>query len=240
MHNTLKNSLSLAASAMFSPQDGAAEPAPAEPTAPAEKKSSKVSNRIILGKDRKEADQYTDAYGFRYESLSEPGANCEAWFREPDGGFLESDKVLPADSIYALATAGALTYSGNATNTIRNGTPKADGPQTEKEALDQWLQNLMDGNWTKASGEIEPGMAELAEAVARTLSDNDKKDRSSDEALAKVKDYLSNLDKDARGKWRGDLRVKRHIAAIRKEKADKRAAAAPAAPLPEISADLDI
>lgn len=228
-------------STMANDTDTSAAPATdSAPDAPAKEKKKAVSKRIVLGPDRAESDTWTGAYGLRYESLSEPGAVAELIFRPFTSNGTENDKGLPEEMIYALAAFGGLTLAGNVTNVIRNGTPKADGPQTEREALEQWVADLMDGNWTKTSGEVEPGMGELAEAVARTLSDNDKKDRTSAESIAKVKDWLAGLDKDARAKWRGDLRVKRHQAAIRKEKADARAANAPVAPLPDVPTDLDI
>lgn len=223
------------ASLARSPQDGGSVP----DAEPGEKKRGKVSNRIVLGPDREEADSYMGAYGAKYESLSEPGAIAEVLFKPLASNARDNDKLLPEEAIFALAAFGFTTLAGNVTNTIRNGTVKTGGPTTEKEALDEWLAELFAGNWTKTSGEVEPGLGLLAEAVARTLSDNDRKDRSSPESIAKVKDWLAGLDKDARKTWRNDLRVKRHQAAIQAERAAKRLeSAATPAPMPEAPADI--
>ncbi len=215
----LSRTLPFAPLVAFAPPNDEAGSAPATETeaapVPAKDKRAKVSNRIVLDKDGEEADSYIDSYGFKYESLSEPGTLLEVLFKslaEGKRGAVEgfdpsAEQLLPLESIYALAAFGGLTLAGNVTNTIRNGEPKADGPQTEREALEQWIADLMAGNWTKATGEIEPGLGLLAQAVARTLSENDKKDRTADEAVTKVKDWLTSLDKDARKKWRADVRV---------------------------------
>lgn len=242
--NTITRILSLSALAAFAPpNDNGGDAAPGEAeTAPApanagEKKRKAVSERIVLDAKGEEADTYVGAFGARYKSLSEEGTVAEVNFKAPEAGLPEGVELLPQEMIEALAAFGWLTLAGNVTNTIRNGTPKADGPQTEKEALDAWLADLFAGNWTKASGEVEPGMGLLAEAVARTLSDNDKKDRTSPESIAKVKDWLAGLDKDARKKWRNDLRVKRHQSAITAERNAKRAEGVTGA-LPEAPEDI--
>jgi hypothetical protein len=213
------------------------ESAPAPASEAAKPKKQKVSDRIVLDASGEEADTYVGATGILYKSVSEPGTEARIYFKTPTAGLPDGVSPLPQDMIEALAAFGALTLAGNVTNVIRNGTPKADGPQTEKEALDAWLADLYAGNWTKASGEVEPGLGLLAEAVARTLSDNDKKDRTSPESIAKVKDWLAGLDKDARKKWRGDLRVKRHQTAIQNERATKNAANVTAA-LPDAPTDI--
>lgn len=240
--NTITRILPLSALATFAPpNDQGGEPAPADgggDAAPAaEKKRKAVSERIVLDAKGEEADTYSGAFGGRYKSLSEEGTIAEIYFKPLDENMPEGVDVLAPEMVYALAAFGWLTLAGNVTNTIRNGTPKADGPQTEKEALEAWLADLHAGNWTKASGEVEPGMGLLAEAVARTLSDNDKKDRTSPEAVAKVKGWLEGLDKDARKKWRNDLRVKRHQSAITAERNAKRAEGVTAA-LPEAPEDV--
>jgi hypothetical protein len=214
--------------------------ATADAAATAKPKKQKVSERIVLGADNTESDTYVGATGALYKSVSEKGADAVVYFKMPTSGLpegAEPPKLLPTEMVEALAAFGFLTLAGNVTNVIRNGTPKADGPQTEADALAAWLEDLFAGNWTKASGEVEPGMGLLAEAVARTLSDNDKKDRTSPEAIAKVKDWLAGLDKEARAKWRGDLRVKRHQTAIHNERAAKRAEGVTSA-LPDAPTDI--
>lgn len=219
--------------------DSAAPDAAPAPAATAPTKRAKVSERVVLDAKREEADTYINATGFSYRSLSEPGTSLEVLFRpvDPDKA-LDSDKVLPMESIYALAAFGGLTLAGNVTNSIRNGEPKADGPQTEREALEAWISDLFDGNWTKATGEVEPGLGLLAAAVARTLTENDGKDRTSDEAIAKIKAWLSDVDKETRKKWRADKRVQRHSAAITAERKAAAAATSPATPLPEVPTDI--
>ena len=220
------------------PQTEAPATGEAAPAADAKAKRKAVSERIVLDLAGEEADTYVNAAGVLYKSLSEAGTEARIWFDTPTAGLPEGAQTMPPEMVKALAAFGALTLAGNVTNVIRNGTPKADGPQTEREALDAWLADLYAGNWTKASGEVEPGIGLLAEAVARTLSDNDKKDRTAPEAIAKVKGWLEGLDKDARKTWRNDLRVKRHQTSIQAERAAKRAEGAGATPMPEAPADI--
>lgn len=194
--------------------------APAPAAAAAEKKRAAVSKRVLLDATGKETDDYIGAGGFKYESLSEPGTSVTAMF--------EGEGALPMATIFGLAAFGGLTLAGNVTNTIRNGEPKADGPQTEREALEAWLRELVAGNWTRPTGEVEIGIGLLAEAVARHFTAKDGKTRDAD-AVAKILDWLKGLDKDTRKGWKQDPGVQVHMKRIQTERAEAKAAAAGAA-----------
>lgn len=208
----------------------------AEAEAPATAKEPKrkaVSKRILLDANGAETDDYIGAGGFRYESLSEPGTAITAMFSGED--------ALPQASILALAAFGGTTLAGNVTNTIRNGEPKAGGPQTEREALDAWLKELRDGNWTRPTGEVDPGMGQLAAAVARhfdTVKPLPSGEARGEAEVAKIKDWLAGLDKETRAGWRKDPKVAAHIARINLERKEAAAANAGDTATPEVPADL--
>jgi hypothetical protein len=203
------------------------------PAAAKESKRKAVSKRILLDANGAETDDIIGAGGFRYESLSEPGTSITAMFSGED--------ALPQASILALAAFGGTTLAGNVTNTIRNGEPKAGGPQTEREALEAWLKELREGNWTRPTGEVDPGMGLLAQAVARhfdsvkPLASGEKRGETE---ISKIKDWLAGLDKETRAGWRKDPKVAAHIARINLEKKEAAAANAGEAATPDVPADL--
>jgi len=171
-------------------------------------KRGKVSDRIYLLADGSEADSPIEAKGAKYVSMTEPGAEVEAYF-EGDG-----PNVLPVEAIHGLAAFGFLTLAGNQTNTVRNGDVKEGGPQTEKEALDKFIGNLLAGNWTSVRGETEPGITLLAEAVARAKKAEDGKDRE----VRAVAEWLKTQDKEFKKKLRQRTVIKRAILDIQREK----------------------
>lgn len=206
------------------------------PAATAEKKKkAKVSDRFWIDAEGKETNEVDNVVGFKYVSVSEPGALAEARFT--------GDGALPTSVIYGLAAFGGLTLAGNVTNTIRNGEPKADGPQTEKEALEIWIKELLEGNWTRPTGEVDPGLGLLAQAVARHFDEvkplpDGAKRVGNDENMAKVMDWLKGLDKDARKGWRADPKVNAHLKRIQLEKAEANAAKAGESKPLDVPADI--
>lgn len=171
-------------------------------------KRGKVSDRIYLLADGTEADSPIEAKGAKYVSMTEEGALAEAYFEG------EGPNVLPIEAVHGLAAFGFLTLAGNQTNTVRNGDVKEGGPQTEKEALDRFMANLLAGNWTSVRGETEPGITLLAEAVARAKKAEDGKDRD----VKAVAAWLKDQDKEFKKKLRQRTVIKRAILDIQREK----------------------
>ena len=174
----------------------------------AESSRGKVSNRIYIDAQGQEVDSPVEALGAKYESLTEAGAAAVALFEG------EGENVLPKEAVYGLAAFGFLTLAGNQTNTVRNGDPKEGQPQTEKEALDRFLANLLAGNWTSARGETEPGITLLAEAIARAKQAEDGKERQ----VKDVAEWLKGQDKEFKKKLRARPAIKKMILAIQTER----------------------
>lgn len=185
---------------------GATETATAAAGAPSKHAKSK---REILDANGAEQDDWAGAQGFRYTSLSDNHALTVMF----------SD--LPDEIVRGLAAFGGLTLAGNVTNSVRNGERKGDGPATESEALNAWLENLRAGNWTSPRGEVEAGIGLLAEAAQRAYAKQGK-----NIALEDITAKIKTLDKDGKAKLRKDPKVKLAMLEIQTERAAKKAAEA--------------
>lgn len=198
-----------------------------------------VSKREYIGADRAEVDSPLEAHGFRYTVLAaaknrNAGKVSAHDLMFTDFGLTEEEVASIPEQIRGLAAFGAGTLAGNATNTVRNGTVKADGPQTEDEALIGWWNNLREGNWTSPRGEVEAGVSQAAEAYYRALQTKgvtafaDGTALSLEEVLVRYK----AADKDKRKAIRADDGYKLALAQIQLERAQKRVADAPAGEAP--------
>src|SRR5687768_6211814 len=127
---------------------------------PVATKETKISNREFIGPDGKEVENPMEATGARYTFILDDGGSVEA---QVDDLIANGHK----DIVCAFFGGGLHVYAGNIANRIRNGQVKADGPQTVKEALAAWWENLMAGNWTLPRGEVVAGVGLLAEALKR-------------------------------------------------------------------------
>lgn len=190
------------------PAEGSGEASAPEATVTAatETKRPTVSERIVLDAEGKAQDGWIGAKGITYKSLT---GNFDATIMFAD---------LPVESYEALAAFGALTAAGNVTNTVRNG--KAKGDATEKSALEEWLQNLKEGNWTSARGDVEAGLNLLATAFQAALAKDNV--TMSDE---QVREQLKSMTKEERADVRKHPAVKVEITRIAAEKAAANAAA---------------
>ena len=173
----------------------------------AAKKKSKVSHREVLGNDGKPQDEYIGASGASYEVLSEK-FTAKVMFGE-----------IPPEVVAGLAAFGWLTLAGNVTNAVRNGENRS-GVASEKEALETWLENLKNGDWSKPTGEFEAGLQLLAEGYVRARADAGTPIEL-DDALARLK----AADKDKRKLVRNDPHVAKAIAQIQLERKAARASA---------------
>ena len=188
-------------------------------------KSAKVkaSERVWLDANGGETEDVNDVRGFKYTSLADK-YDAVVMF--------DGENKVPDHITFALAAFGGLTLAGNYTNTVRNNKQKPAQPGDEQAALESWMEMLRAGDWTKPSGEGEAGMATFAEAFARHLDEtkakpDGSKRAASPEGIAKVREYLTGLDKDKKKEFRNDMRVAAHIKAIQAERAAARVAAAP-------------
>lgn len=172
------------------------------------KRKSKVSTREVLGADGKPQDEYIGAAGASYEVISE-GYTARVMFEEL------ADEVRDG-----LAAFGWLTLAGNVTNAVRNGENRS-GVASEKEALEAWLENLKNGDWSKPTGEFEAGLQLLAEGYVRARVEAGSPIEL-EEALSKLK----AADKDKRKAVRNDPFVSKAIAQIQLERKVERAKAA--------------
>lgn len=171
------------------------------------KKKSKVSEREVLGNDGKPQDEYIGAAGASYKVISED-FTAAVMFDE-----------LPDDVVNGLAAFGWLTLAGNVTNAVRNGENRS-GETSEKEALQAWLDNLKNGDWSKPTGELEAGVRLLAEGYARARAD-----AGSPVDVEQVFAKLKAADKDKRKAVRSDPHVAKAIAQIQLERKAERAKA---------------
>lgn len=169
-------------------------------TVPAKKTKAKASEREVLGADGKPQDEYIGAKGFSYKSLSD------------DYTLAIQFDDLPEEVVLGLAAFGGLTLAGNVTNAVRNGENKS-GISSEREALEMWIANLREGNWSKPTGELEAGIHLLAEGFVRA---NAKAGRevNFDDVFAKLK----AADKAKRKEVRNDSHVSVAIAEIQLER----------------------
>lgn len=173
----------------------------------AKPKKQAASKREILDSSGAVQDDWTGAAGIRYTSLADEFP-LTVMFDD-----------LPAEIQTGLMAFGALTLAGNVTNSVRNGDRKSDGPQTEKEALLAWLDNLKSGNWTSPRGEVEAGIGLLAEAIQR-----DRRKQGREISIEDITAKLKTLSKDEKAAVRKEQGVKVAMLEIQLERAAKRAA----------------
>ena len=174
---------------------------------------NQVSKREVLDAQGSPQDEWIDAYGFSYTSLTE---NYEArlMFEE-----------LPDAVVRALAAFGGLTLAGNTTNTVRNGKSKGDA--TEKSELIAWIENLKAGNWSNPRGEVEAGLSMLSQAYAVVM---EKAGAPITPEIAMEK--LKAATKEKRAEVRKHPQVKAELARMIAERAAQNAAGATPAALP--------
>lgn len=175
----------------------------------------KVSERVVLNATGQAQDEWQDAGGFSYKSLSE----------DFELRVLFSD--LPDEVVRGLAAFGGLTLAGNTTNTVRNDKNVDDSERgSEKDALVAWFENLKAGNWTSPRGEVEAELTVLAQAYSAAMA-KEGVTISPEDAQAKLK----AADKDKRATVRKHPQVNAELKHIMAERAAEKAKTAPAASL---------
>jgi hypothetical protein len=201
-------------------------------TAAKAKTRDTVSKREYIVAGGAVADSPLDASGFSYTVLDSAknrngGKVTEHQLMLSDFGLTEEEVLALPEQIRGLACFGIGTLAGNATNTIRNGTIKSDGPQTEDDALIAWWNNLKEGNWTSPRGEVEAGVTLAAEAYFRALQGKgitafaDGTELSLEEVIVRYK----AADKEKRKAIRSDNAYQVALKEIQLERAKKAAAA---------------
>lgn len=168
----------------------------------------KASDRMYLDAKGEEADSPIGCSGFSYKSVPEGWTKTFTWddFDDPQ--------------IKGLAAFGALTLIGNQTNRVRNGQVKEGGPTTELEAVDQWLENLQQGNWVTAGGDVEAGVNLLARAFVEAYPELPVVQQGIDAVKAK----LQSVSKEALKKYRADARINVAINTFKLQAAKDKAA----------------
>lgn len=181
---------------------------------------------------KKSERKYLDANGKEMDAPLGEGLVCAAvTYKSTIEGWTKTITFADYEEpvLNAWAAFGVLTLIGNQTNRKRN--VDGSGLASEEEAVDEWLQNMREGNWVTAGGEVTPGIGLVAEGFVQAMKDDgqttfkDGAPLSVDTAKERLLDLAKN-NKDALSGIRKDPRIKAAMSAIKARKDQEALAAA--------------